>query len=163
VERDLGSRRRALTATSSLLLCVALVSCARHTGAAQALATGMAPLAISELILRADALQPERAALIVRINGCPGASTQVRRMEADTYQWSSGVFSDTWLTRDEFISEVDIRAQVWNACSVVEVYFACMGGVDTDVGATAECGDSIRAEKGKDGKLQIGTVARHVN
>jgi hypothetical protein len=120
-------------------------------------------VSFTQLVLAADTLQPERAVLDLRGVGCAGGPIHVRRSDPATYDWTQGVLSDRWHSDDEFRLATEAQPRKWDTCTAVDLYFSCMSGVDTRVGATAECGDSIRAERDANGAIKLGEVVRHGN
>ena len=148
---------------ASLVLAVVAFSCARRTGAAQKLHDRGIPSSFTQLVVDADALQPERAVLDVRATGCDGGAMHLRRSDPATYDWRQGAFADRWNSGDEFRVAAQALPRKWDSCVAVNLYFSCLTGADTAVGATAECGDSLRAEKDSVGPIRLGEVVRHDN
>jgi hypothetical protein len=157
-----------MPAAGYLALSIALLvgtSCARQTGAAGALENGGS---FTDVAAAADALQPEPAELDFQLTGCPGGAMSVKRYGNSQYIWRGpkapdGAIAGGWRSRAEFMDGIRASWRGWNECTSMAVYFGCTPGLDTKLGATAECGQSVHLTRAADGRITIAPAVTHVN
>ena len=116
----------------------------------------------------ADALQPARAELTLQARGCPTGAMSVRRYDDHQYIWHNapgpdGQVGGSWRTQEEFREGIRAPWRRWNECTELTVHFGCTRGLDTSIGATAECEQSITASRRGDGGIALSPVVTRVN
>ena len=150
---------------SLLMLALAGIACARQTGAARDLSPAAT---LADVADSADTLQPVPAELTLLVDGCPNSGTRVTRYGDHKYVWrgaadETGGVGGGWDSQAAFREGIRDPWRRWNECRTLTVYFGCTRGLDSRLGLTGECSESVTATRGGDGTVTLSAVVPNVN
>ena len=149
----------------ALVAALASPGCARQTNAARELREGPT---LADVAVSADALQPVPSELTLKVEGCPNSASSVTRYGDYKYVWRGapapdGEVGGGWESQAAFRTGIRAPWRRWNDCTTLTAYFACSRGLDTRLGLTAECAESVTATRNGDGTVSLAAVVNHVN